>query len=217
MKDPAVLSVLDEYRKRIDAEALIRKAVSRQEWLARRDEFLLDVGEAVGIFLNLTVRESGARTILEVGTSYGYSTLWLAEAARTTGGKVITLDRAAEKQTYSRTMVDRAGLSEFVTYRCGDALELIEQMSEAPDFVLIDLWKDVYIPCFDAVIRKASPGAIIVADNMIYPPDNREMAEAYRAHVRSHPGIESILLPLGHGIEVTSVQRKIESSTVRSE
>jgi predicted O-methyltransferase YrrM len=53
------------------------------------------------------------------------------------------------------------------------------------------------------VIGKASPGALIVADNMIFPPDNREAAEAYRAHIRRRPGLESVLLPLGHGIEVT--------------
>lgn len=203
MKDPAVLSVLGEYEKRMAAEGLIRDAVSRHEWLARKDEFLLDVGESVGTFLNLMARDSKAKTILEVGTSYGYSTVWLADAARATGGRVITLDLVEEKQAYSRAMLERAGLVQFVTHRCGNALELIAQMSEAPDFVLIDLWKDLYIPCFDAVIRKAAPGALIIADNMIYPPDNREMAEAYRAHVRRQPGFDSVLLPLGHGIEVT--------------
>jgi predicted O-methyltransferase YrrM len=201
--DTAVLQVLGEYRQRMAKEDALRKSLSRQEWLQRRDEFLLEVGEAVGTLLNILIRESQSKTILEVGTSYGYSTVWLADAARATGGKVITLDLKAEKQAHAGAMVERAGLSKYVTFRCGDALELIEQMQETADFVLIDLWKDVYIPCFDRVVRKLNPGGIIVADNMIFPPDNQANASEYRAHIRRHPGIESVLLPVGHGIEVT--------------
>jgi predicted O-methyltransferase YrrM len=116
---------------------------------------------------------------------------------------VISLDLDAGKQAYARSMLERAGLAEYVVFRCGDALELIDRMTETVDFVLIDLWKDVYIPCFDRVVRKAAPGTLVIADNMIFPPDNQAIAAAYRAHVRSYAGIESVLLPAGHGIEVT--------------
>ncbi|HEY2381235.1 MAG TPA: class I SAM-dependent methyltransferase [Terriglobia bacterium] len=201
--DDAIRDVLAGYQARITAEDKLRGQVSRQEWLSRRDEFLLEVGEAVGTLLNVLAREAKARTILEVGTSYGYSTIWLADAARATKGKVITLDLRADKQAYARKMLERAGLLDYVEFRCGDALELIQKMSETLDFALIDLWKDVYIPCFDRVAQKAAPGALIIADNMIFPPDNQAIAAAYRAHVRSRPGVESILLPAGHGIEVT--------------
>src|SRR5215471_213016 len=205
IQDPAVIEVLSEYRRRMEAEDALRSRLSRQEWLQRRDEFLLEVGEAVATMMHILVREAKAKTILEVGTSYGYSTVWLADAARATGGRVITLDLNAQKQAYARSMLERAGLAAYVDFRCGDALELIEHMKETVDFVLIDLWKDVYIPCFDRVIGKAAPGTLIVADNMIFPPDNQVMAAAYRAHVRRQPGIESVLLPAGHGIEVSRV------------
>src|SRR6516225_938324 len=92
--DDAVRQVLGEYSRRIAAEDALRKRLPRQEWLGRRDEFLLEVGEAVGTLLNVLAREAQAKTILEVGTSYGYSTIWLADAARATNGKVITLDRS---------------------------------------------------------------------------------------------------------------------------
>ena len=203
--DKAVAEVLAEYRRRMDAENVLRGQLSRQEWLRRRDEFLLEVGEAVGTLLNVLAREAKAKTLLEVGTSYGYSTVWLADAARATNGRVITLDLSAQKQAFARSMVDRAGLAAYVEFRSGDALELIEQMKETVDFVLIDLWKDVYIPCFDRVIRRAAPGTLIIADNMIFPPDNQAMAAAYRTHVHSQPGFESVLLPAGHGIEVSRV------------
>src|SRR5215831_514368 len=203
IQDPEVIEVLSEYRRRMEAEDALRSRVSRQEWLQRRDEFLLEVGEAVAVLMHILIREAKAKTILEVGTSYGYSTVWLADAARATGGRVITLDVNGQKQAYARSMLERAGLLDFVVFRCGDALESIDQMKEAVDFVLIDLWKDLYIPCFDRVIRKASPGALIVADNMIFPPDNQSMAAAYRAHVRSQSDFDSVLLPAGHGIEVS--------------
>jgi predicted O-methyltransferase YrrM len=205
ISDTAVVEVLNEYRRRMDVENVLRGQLPRQEWLRRRDEFLLEVGEAVAALMHILVREAKAKTILEVGTSYGYSTVWLADAARATNGNVITMDVNAQKQAYARIMLERAGLGEYVVFRCGDALELIDEMKETVDFVLIDLWKDVYIPCFDRVIKKSSSGAIIVADNMIFPPDNQAMAAAYREHVRRQPGVESVLLPAGHGIEVSRV------------
>jgi predicted O-methyltransferase YrrM len=201
--DTAVLEVLGEYRSRAEQEDVLRGRLSRQEWLSRRDDFLLEVGEAVGTLLNIFIRESGAKTILEVGTSYGYSTVWMAEAARATGGRVITLDLKADKQAHARGMLQKAGLSGYVEFRCGDALKLIEQMAETVDLALIDLWKDVYIPCFDLVVAKAAPGALIIADNMIFPPDSHVQAAEYRAHIRRNKDIESVLLPVGHGIEVS--------------
>jgi predicted O-methyltransferase YrrM len=203
MTDPAVQAVLDEYRKRGQTEDALRKSISRQEWLRRRDEFLLEVGESVGAMLNILVREMRAGTVLEVGTSYGYSTLWLADAARAAEGKVISIDSNARKQDFARARLEKAGLAGSVEFRCGDALELIGKMTETIDLALIDLWKDLYIPCFDLVLAKAAPGAVIVADNMIFPPDNQANAEEYRAHVRAIGGMDSILLPVGHGIEIS--------------
>jgi len=205
--DSKVEYVLAEYGERMKAEDALRKKLPRQEWLARRDEFLLEVGEAVGALLNILVREAGARTILEVGTSYGYSTIWLADAARATGGQVITLDVNAQKQDHARRMLEKAGLANHVVFRCGDALQLIGQMTEIVDFALIDLWKDVYIPCFDLVAAKLAPGGLIAADNMIFPPDNQAMAEQYRSHVR-RKGFDSVLLRAGHGIEVSQLPQR---------
>jgi predicted O-methyltransferase YrrM len=201
--DVSVLQVLSDYQKRAADEDVLRGQLSRQEWLARRDEFMLEVGDAVGTLINIFIRETGAKTILEVGTSYGYSTIWMAEAARATGGKVITLDLKAEKQAYARSMLQKAGLASYVEFRCGDALKLIDEMKETVNLTLIDLWKDVYIPCFDLVLAKSAPGALIIADNMIFPPDSQALAAAYRAHIRQNKNIESVLLPVGHGIEVS--------------
>jgi predicted O-methyltransferase YrrM len=124
--DKAIQDVIAEYDRRIQSEDTVRKALPLQERLRRRDEFLLEVGESTAMTLNLLARGAKAKTILEIGTSYGYSTIWLAEAARANGGKVITLDLIADKQRYAESMLKKAGLDLYLEFRCGDALALIK-------------------------------------------------------------------------------------------
>ena len=71
------------------------------------------------------------------------------------------------------------------------------------DFVLVDLWKEHYVDAFDLFYPKLSPGALIVADNMILPENYREDALRYRKHVRSKPKIDSVLIPVGSGVELS--------------
>src|ERR1700685_396376 len=143
--DQAVLEVLAEYEKRGAEEFKLQSLGKMEEWLSRRDEFLIAVGPATGQLLNILAKSIKAKTILELGTSFGYSTIWLAEAARATGGRLITLDKAANKQNYARTMLMRAGLASHVEFRLGDALDTIHALKGPFDLVLVDLWKEVYV------------------------------------------------------------------------
>lgn len=88
-----------------------------------------------------------------------------------------------------------------VEFRVGDALDLIAGLSGTIDFVLLDLWKDLYVPCLEAFYPRLAPGAIIVADNIVRP--GGEDVERYVRAVRAKPGISSVLLPVGSGIEVS--------------
>jgi predicted O-methyltransferase YrrM len=201
--DARVRAVLAEYGERMAREQELYRTLDRSEFARRRDEFLLGVGEATGALMYILAEATGARTILEVGTSYGYSTVWLAAAAREAGGMLHTLELVPEKADYARERIERAGLSAHVTFHVGDAQSLIEALPAPFDFVLIDLWKDLYIPCFDLVYPKLSQGAFVVADNMLEPEAVRPQADAYRAHVRAKPRISSVLLPVGSGIEIS--------------
>src|SRR5215469_13338491 len=87
--DPAVSRVLDEYEVRARREDQLWSTLKEEELRQRLDEFLLPVGRAAGTLINLIVKQADARRILELGSSYGYSTVWLAEAARAIDGKVI--------------------------------------------------------------------------------------------------------------------------------
>jgi len=212
--DHAVEVILKEYEKRSDAETERNRGMDDREFFKHRDEFLLSVGPATGQLINLLARQSKAKTILEVGSSFGYSTMWLAEAARANGGKLITLEVIPEKQAYARSQIQKAGLEAFVDFRLGDARESLSKIAGNVDFVLLDLWKDLYIACFDLFYPLLSPGALVVADNMLYPESALTNAMNYRRHVRIKRDMQSVLVPVGSGLELSRCTRGLETLLV---
>jgi len=203
MTDEALRRVLRVYEQRMAEEALLAESLTPSERTARRDEFLLSVGEEVANLLRDLAVGLGAQTIVELGTAYGYSTLFLADAARRTGGKVFTYEHVPDKQAYARKQLTEAGLAGVVEWRLGDALELLRDQPGPIDLVLIDLWKDLYVPCFERVYPLLAPNGVIVADNMFIPESGRAAAAAYRAAVRAKPDMEAVLLPIGQGIDIS--------------
>ncbi|MCZ6730090.1 MAG: O-methyltransferase [SAR324 cluster bacterium] len=196
---PEMQVVIDELHGRIAEEQKLRETLSREEFSAGRSERLLAIGEEAGRFLNLLVKSAGATRLLEVGTSVGYSTLWLADAARSNGGHVVTMDNNPAKHAQARDYLARAGLAGVVTLVTGDAVQAIGDQVGPFDFVLLDCDKDAYLPAFEAFHPKLAPGGIIVADNMTYPVS--EHAPLYQQRVRETAGMESTFLPIGNGLE----------------
>jgi predicted O-methyltransferase YrrM len=212
--DEPVKSVLAEYDRRGAEEWKLRDHMSEEEWMTHRDEFLISIGRHTGQLLNILIKGAKARNILEIGTSYGHSTVWLAEAARATGGRVVTIDCAANKQEYAQSMLAKAGLAAQVDFRLGDAREVIRSLGGSLDFVLLDLWKDLYVPCFDLFSPKLGRGALVAADNMINPESSRPDALVYRRHVRTKPHIDSVLLTVGSGVELSRYGDPLSDSKV---
>jgi predicted O-methyltransferase YrrM len=192
-----------EYQARADAEVSIANDLVSQNSRRDIDELLLPIGPATAALVNTLIKEAGSRRILEVGTSYGYSTIWLAEAAQVTGGIVTTLELHPRKANYARAQLEKAGLAELVDFRVGDALATLERLPGPFDFVLLDLWKEFYVASFDSIYPKLADGALIVADNMIYPERARRYADVYRERVRNAADMTSVLLPVGSGIELS--------------
>lgn len=193
------------------------EARSQREWqggvegsvridIDRRDQMLLSVGRDAGQFLNSLARGAGVKRILELGSSYGYSTVWLADAAKANGGKVVSVDLADYKQANAEQLLGQAGLGGIVEFHTGDAIELIPTLEGAFDLVLMDIWKDLYLPALERVIPKLAPGGVIVADNMLRPESDRPHALAYRRAVRAIPGMSSVLLDIGQGLEVSRLK-----------
>ena len=201
--DHEVNRVVEKYHLRMKEEATFWDTLPMEEMMKREDEWLLAVGYETAIFLNTLVKSAKSKTILELGTSYGYSTIFLAEAARANGGQVITLEIHSEKIEYAKENVREAGLSEFVDFRKGDALEILENSTEKYDFVLLDIWKRFYLPTFELFYPKLEKGAWVIADNMLYPPEFKPEARAYRNRIRETNSFDSVLLPIGSGIETS--------------
>lgn len=116
-------------------------------------------------------------------------------------GRVITMELQDYKSAYAREMATKAGLADYIDFRVGDAVQMINELRSGLDFVLVDLWKDLYVPCLSAFYPKLNPGAIIVADNMVLP--GGDDVRQYARSVRAKAGISSLLLPVGSGLEVS--------------
>jgi predicted O-methyltransferase YrrM len=200
--DSKFQELLAHYHARMVDEDRLMKS-DPASFSKRRDEFLLAVGPEVGQLLHALIIGRGAKRILELGTSYGYSTAFLADAARRTGGRVYTMDLAADKQRYARTRLEQAGLEAPVEWMLGDATQLLKSLEGPFDFVLLDLWKNLYVPCLELFYGKLAQNAVIVADNMLFPEMVRADAEAYRAAVTRKGNLQSVLLPIGNGIELS--------------
>lgn len=203
--DEKMKAVLDAYHQRITEESSSLRAASPEPGAARSDEWrnqrLLAVGPDTGRLINILAKSLKQPNILELGTSYGYSGIWLADAARASGGRLTTMELHDYKAAYARDMSAKAGLADHVDFKVGDAVQMIEELPFGIDFVLVDLWKDLYVPCLEAFYPKLNPGAIIVADN-ITRPGGEDVLRYVRA-IRAKPKISSVLLPVGTGIEVS--------------
>jgi predicted O-methyltransferase YrrM len=199
--DPVIERVLADFERRADEEQ--RRTAAPGSLAANLDDLLLSVGREAGTLLYLLATGGQSRRILELGSSYGYSTVWLGAAARATGGKVMSLELKEFKIEHARQALTRAGLSSRVEFYSGDCLETLKTLPGPFDFVLLDVWKDLYAPCFELVHPKLSPGGIIAADNMLLPESVRQQAEAYRAQVRAAGDMDSVLVNVGNGIEIS--------------
>ena len=199
--DQKIEAVLETYHELIREEHSKPRETPPGGRDGGQDRRLRAVGPETGRFINILAKSLEAPTILELGTSFGYSGIWLAEAARASGGKLISMELHAYKIEFAREMAEKAGLAEHIDFKVGDAVEMIKALPSGVDFILVDLWKDLYIPCLDAFYPKLNPGAIIVADNMFMP--GNEDVKRYGEAVRGKPGITSVLLPVGSGIEVS--------------
>ena len=155
-----------------------------------------------GKLLQILARLVNAQKVLEIGTLGGYSTIWLARALPESG-RLISLELNPKHAEVARDSIERAGLSRKVEIRLGRALDTLPKLPGPFDFVLIDLWKDLYSQCFELLHPKLSQGALVAADNMLFPPTVRPYAKAYQQLVRTKGDMDSLLLPLGSGVELS--------------
>lgn len=134
-----------------------------------------------GKVLHDLVVKNQAKRILEIGTSTGHSTIWLAWAAKKVGGHVVTIEIDKSRYETAKANIEAAGLTKYVTFHLGDAHELVPELPGPHDFVFSDADKDWYINYFKAIDPKMSPGGCIAAHNAL---NGFAGVDRYVAHVR---------------------------------
>ena len=155
-----------------------------------------------GSLLAHLVLSGGYTSVCEIGTSYGFSTLHLAAAAKATGGHIHTFDINPDKTQAATRYLERADLLDVVTLHTGDARALIPSLTlDAPfDFVFIDAWKDQSDAYLDAVLPLLARRAALATDNTT--SHQKELA-SFVARLRSLEGFSSCDVPVGNGFELT--------------
>jgi predicted O-methyltransferase YrrM len=142
--------------------------------------------------------------VLEVGSSRGLSTIWLAAAARILGGRVVTLEQDPRKVESWRANVEAAGLADWCQLIEGDARETMPAIPDVFDVVFIDAEKDDYDFYFRTALTKVEAGALIVADNVI---SHRDELHGYSEARQADPDLVSVTVPIESGLELSSVLR----------
>ena len=165
-------------------------------------EAYIPVAEEFGRLLYMLARATRARTIVEFGTSFGISTIYLASALRDNGGgRLITCELEATKSQRAQAHLVEAGLSDLVEFRIGDALEVLNEGITAPvDLLLLDGAKPLYFRVLKLIEPFLRPGALITSDNI----STRMKVGEFTDYIRQPAnGYISVAVPLEDGIELS--------------
>jgi predicted O-methyltransferase YrrM len=162
------------------------------------------VAPTTGRFLFALVAPQADCEVLEIGGSYGYSTIWLAAGVRYFGGRVLSLERDPRKIDAWRQNIAEAGLEQWADLVEGDARETLPTIDDVFDVVFLDAEKEDYEQLFQLARGKVEPAAVFVADNVLSHP---EVLAHYSAARQADPTLESVTLPLDRGLELTVVLR----------
>jgi predicted O-methyltransferase YrrM len=195
--------LLDD-RVRAAIERLEAEDASERERGVPQAERMRGVGPQTGRFLYALVAPQTDCEVLEVGSSRGLSTIWLAAAARILGGRVVTLERDPRKIEAWHANVEAAGVADWCQLIEGDARETMPAIPDVFDVVFVDAEKEDYDLYFRTALTKVEAGALIVADNVI---SHREQLHGYSEARQADPDLVSVTVPLERGLELSSVLR----------
>lgn len=158
---------------------------------------MLNITRDTGELLSVLARAARARRILEIGTSNGYSTLWLAEAARDIGGSVTTVEASAYKFRLAAETIGRSGLAPFIHAILDDAGGVLRSTAaDAFDLVFLDSERTEYPGWWPDLRRVLRPGGLLVADNAT---SHREQMAPFVGLVEADASFRTSLVPVGNG------------------
>ena len=166
-----------------------------------RDSGQLAVSEEDGRFLRLMIASKGVKHALEIGGASGYSAIWMGMGLRETGGKLVTIEYDPVRAKELAANIQRAGLTDVVQVRSGDAFEQIPKVAGTFDFVFLDAWKKDYKRFLDLVFPRLDKGGLFLAHNVVNK--RSEMGDFLDA-IQKNPALwTTIVSPSGEGMSVS--------------
>ena len=168
--------------------------------IAERPRRMLNITRDTGEFLAVLVRATAARRVLEIGTSNGYSTLWLASAARATGGSVTTVELSDYKVGLARRNFARSGLADLIALVQDPAARVLERAADASfDLIFLDAERTEYPDQWPELKRVLRPGGLLVVDNAISPAEAAAQMAPFVALVEADADFATSVVPVGNG------------------
>jgi predicted O-methyltransferase YrrM len=166
--------------------------------LEDRLQRLRNVEPETAAMLGVLVRGCGAQSLLEIGTSNGYSTIWLADAAEANGGRLLSVDIDRERSAQAKANLDRAGLEDVVELRVEDAARTLAELPDASiDFAFLDAERPAYCGYWEDLLRVLSAPALLTVDNAT--SHAHELSE-FLATVKADERVSCALVPVGAGV-----------------
>ena len=160
---------------------------------------MLNLEPETAQLISMLIRTGHRKQLLEIGTSNGYSTIWLAWATHTVGGHVTSIDRDMHKQELADENLRRAGLRQSVDLLCGDATEIVANVAGPFDCVFFDADRLSAPAQLKLLLPKLTPDALVLADNVLSHPE--EIAE-YLKTLEGLPFFEHLVVPIGKGLSI---------------
>lgn len=194
-----ILTVLKKLEERSKLE-------ESNEIEVNHDERMLAITEDTGQFYNLFLKAIKAKSILEVGTSVGYSTLWFADAVINNDGHITTIEQNPSKIARAKANFQEAGVDQIIENLQGEAIEILNNLSDKKekfDFVFLDADKELNSEYFDIVLPMIKVGGIIATDNVLYPEKFRPIMSKFVNHVKKIPNVQTFTLNLGNGEQIS--------------
>lgn len=175
--------------------AILEEILSELE--KTQDDFW-NVSRQTGNFINMLIKVMGAKKVLELGTSNGYSGLWIAEALKQTGGHLTTVEFWEKRQCLAREYFEKCSFSDIATFKIGSAYDVVKnEIHDEFDLVFIDANKQEYIRFFEAVHPLLKKGGIILADNIT---SHAEKVKPFVEAISNHPEYQVQILDLPDGL-----------------
>jgi len=190
---------MDESRRKIAGELYARNK-QHDDALADRLLRFRSVDPPVAELLGVLVRARNAQHILEIGTSSGYSAIWLADAAEQTGGSVLSVDTDAERTEFAHKNLEAAGVADRVTLRTEDAASTLSASRTGYwDFIFLDAERPAYLEYLPHLVRSLSQHGILAIDNVI--SHESELIEFTR-RIEAEKRLTQTVVAIGAGLRI---------------